>query len=105
MGERGGVNYFMISFHESYMAELGFELATLGSAVRRATACAIDRAEGQNYSIICTKKKSTKCTILSSWFIFLFKRNLLGGWLVKRSKGLLHGIGNLHWFLPTLGIG
>ena len=20
-------------------------------------------------------------------------------------KGLLHGIGNLHWFLPTLGIG
>ena len=23
----------------------------------------------------------------------------------REQKGLLHGIGNLHWFLPMLGIG
>ena len=32
----------MINLHESYVAELGFELATPGSEVRRATDCAIE---------------------------------------------------------------
>ena len=36
-------NYFMIDLHISYMVELGFELATPGSAVRRTTNCSMAR--------------------------------------------------------------
>ena len=41
-GESNRRNYFMITLHESYMAELGFELATPGSAVRCPTDCAME---------------------------------------------------------------
>ena len=46
------------------------------------------------------------------YIIFLLSRNMknirvfyLKIFSFWRWKGLLHGIGNLHWFLPTLGIG
>ena len=42
MGENGRKNYFMINLHEGYVAELEFKLATPGSAVRRATDCAME---------------------------------------------------------------
>ena len=52
-GGRGGVgvgvggvgndhrNDFMINLHENYVPEMGFELATPGSAVRRVSVCAM----------------------------------------------------------------
>ena len=38
-GENDNRNNSMINLHERYVAELGFELATPGSAVRRDTNC------------------------------------------------------------------
>ena len=35
-------NDFMINPHASYVAKLGFKLATPGSAVRRTTHCAVE---------------------------------------------------------------
>ena len=34
-----------------------------------------------------------------------FNRSLWENISFPTAMGLLHGIGNLHWFLPTLGIG
>ena len=44
-GENDGRKDFMISLQESFVAELGFELETPGSAVRCATHCAVARQQ------------------------------------------------------------
>ena len=41
-GKNDYKNDFMINLHESYVAELGFELATPGSSVRHATVCSME---------------------------------------------------------------
>ena len=45
--------------------------------------------------VVCLLKDITKTCI------FKYTGNVT----TNNEKGLLHGIGNLHWFLSTLGIG
>ena len=41
-GENDPQNDFMVYLHESCLADLGFELAIPGSAVRRAVSCTVE---------------------------------------------------------------
>ena len=61
-------NYFMINLYESYAAELGLELATPGSAVRRAT----DRALTPSSSTTGNIDKLRPCSSRTEWALSSF---------------------------------